>query len=264
MSYVLEAREEANRLESQAEIPQYSLRRELESITLYEKDRVLDAGCGSGLLCRYLAKNYNDLIIDGVDFSDLRIKQAQNILKGTSSEKLINYSRANLESLEVENNTYDHIISRYVFEHLLEPQVVSDELFRVCKPNGKITIIDFDGIFINLFSHNQRFNELFNIVKSSFKSDLNIGRRLPYILKQSGFERIKYNIESIYFSGVDAEKELINNKQRCENCRDIFLEALKDKSLVNEFIELYLEESMKEENVLYFNKFIVSGTKVAK
>jgi ubiquinone/menaquinone biosynthesis C-methylase UbiE len=38
--------------------------------------------------------------------------------------------------------SFSFVMTRYSFQHLLEPQKVLDEIICVCKPDGRIVIID--------------------------------------------------------------------------------------------------------------------------
>ncbi len=260
MSYANEHEDESTRLEWQAKQKHYNIYEEFHQLKLKKSSKVLDAGCGSGLLSRYLLEIEKNLQIDACDFSELRIQQAKNLSKGAKFSK-INFIHADLEKLQIRDDTYDLIVSRYVYEHLKDPKVVTSELYRVLKKDGEINIVDFDGVFVNLYSTNERFNQLFTIIKNNFLSDLNIGRKLPAILKQSGFRKITWSVSAEQFSGEDLQMEYKNNKERLRLAKKTLTHLLGNYNLAEEFSKLYLEEMLKEENTLFYNKFIVSAIK---
>lgn len=259
MRYVLEHASEADRLEFQATIPQYSIKDEIKSLKLKSGDHVLDAGCGTGVLARELKETFKDITVEGLDYSEVRIAQAKKHNKNTHHK--IHFFQDNIEQLSILDNTYDAVVSRYVLEHLPNPSVAIAELYRILKPGGQLYIIDFDGIFINLYSDNSRFNFLLEQIKAGFKSDLYIGRKLPSYFHNVGFKNIEYDVTAVQFKGVDAELEYENNKKRCAHCKEAFEKILGTKDLADEFINLYLEESTRPGRVLFYNKFIVTGRK---
>ena len=259
MRYVLEHQDEAERLEYQATIPQYSIKDETKKLKIKPHSRVLDAGCGSGVLSRFIQDQYADTLVDAFDYSELRVAEAKKRIKNTNNK--INFFQDNIESMNVASETYDVIVSRYVIEHLPNPKTAIKEMVRLLRPGGMLYIIDLDGIFINLHSENPRFNFLLEKIKAGFKSDLFIGRKLPAYFRESGLVNIDYDVTAIQFKGEEAELEFANNQQRCFNCRQEFSRILGSELLADEFNTLYLEESMKPGNVVFFNKFIVSGIK---
>lgn len=259
MRYVLEHKDEAERLEYQATIPQYSIKDETKKLKIKSGSKVLDAGCGTGLLSRYVQDTYPNISIDAFDYSELRVAEAKKRIKGTSYK--INFFQDNIESMGLASETYDVIVSRYVIEHLPNPKTAIIEMARLLKPGGMLYIIDLDGIFINLHSENKRFNFLLEKIKAGFKSDLYIGRKLPSYFNEAGLTNIDYDVTAVQFKGEDAELEYSNNRQRCINCHQEFSRILGSSELADEFNALYMEESVKPGSVLFFNKFVVSGIK---
>ena len=59
-AYVLENPHEFQRLEEQSAQPEYDFRSDLPALALPPGARILDAGCGSGIVARYLAERYPD------------------------------------------------------------------------------------------------------------------------------------------------------------------------------------------------------------
>ena len=55
MAYALEHQNESTRLSMQTEISAYSIRDELDLLSLGGVNTVLDAGCGNGIVSRYLS-----------------------------------------------------------------------------------------------------------------------------------------------------------------------------------------------------------------
>ncbi|MBC7428939.1 MAG: methyltransferase domain-containing protein [Bacteriovorax sp.] len=259
MRYVLEHKNEAERLETQAKIPQYSIKSEMSRLKIKDGARVLDAGCGTGVLSRYVHDTYSNIDVDGFDYSELRVAEAKKRIKGTHYK--VNFFQDNIEAMQAFSESYDVIVSRYVIEHLANPKAAIHEMARLLKPGGILYIIDFDGIFINLHSENKRFNFLLDKIKAGFKSDLYIGRKLPAYFYEAGLENIEYDVSAVQFKGEDAELEYSNNRQRCLNCHKEFSRILDSSDLADEFNHLYLQESIHPGGVLFYNKFIVSGMK---
>lgn len=77
MSYALEHRAECERLERQSELELYDYKSELRGLPVKEWTSILDAGCGSGVVRRYLATQHPKSHVVGCDFSGQRLEQAR-------------------------------------------------------------------------------------------------------------------------------------------------------------------------------------------
>jgi len=91
---------------------------------------VLDIGCGSGRKLFEMKRNGWD--VTGVEVSkrgsDIGNKFELNIFNGTLLEA------------KFESNKFDYIRSNHSFEHLINPVETIEEIYRICKPSGKILI----------------------------------------------------------------------------------------------------------------------------
>jgi methionine biosynthesis protein MetW len=95
--------------------------------------KILDIGCGTGVLGEYFRKNQN-CEVHGVEINNVAYEIAR--------EKLNSVIKANIESVELPYapNTFDFIVMGDVLEHLINPVQTLEKLYRVLKPGGKIFI----------------------------------------------------------------------------------------------------------------------------
>jgi len=98
-----------------------------------KSDRILEIGCGSGVLLKELEK-YKCSII-GIDVSKEAIEMAK---KNTSISKLI---LSSTDKLDFDNNSFDKIICQHIVEHLNNFDIVLEELKRILKNNGCLIIV---------------------------------------------------------------------------------------------------------------------------
>ncbi len=66
------------------------------------------------------------------------------------------------------------------------------------------------------------------------------------------------------FQGKELKEEQKQNKLRFLFIRDSLISALGNAEQTAQFINMYLSEMLKPENVLFYNKFIVSEEKTVR
>lgn len=255
----MEATIEAQRLENQVYEENYSLGKELKDFYFDPAESVMDAGCGTGVLSRYLVEQKGIRLVDAIDFSDLRLKQGDDLLDH-QTKSAIKFYKQDLSHIDSQfHNRYDTVFCRFVIEHSEDPLKILQELRKTLKPNGRIIVIELDGVFINLYSENKQFNDYMNELKKNFRFDLNIGRKVPNMLKTVGFSKITWDTEQLCCKGKRLNEERANTEKRFTALRPFLIEKLGSTTRAEEFRQLYLEEMIKEENTLVFNKYICSG-----
>ncbi|MCE7697500.1 MAG: class I SAM-dependent methyltransferase [Methanobacterium paludis] len=129
---------EAHRLADQAD----TLTGILHSDTAYSPgSKVLEAGCGVGAQTVSLAKNSPEAEITSVDISRESLDQAELLI---NSEGIVNvnFQQADIMKLPFQDNSFDHIFVCFVLEHLPNPEYALQNLKRVLKKGGSITVID--------------------------------------------------------------------------------------------------------------------------
>ena len=98
-------------------------------------NRILDVGCGNGLLLWQFRHAFRELV--GLEFSPHRIEQAKVNLDGWSFRPVLG-SAENM--CEIETDSIDRIISADVIEHIPDVYAAAAEMLRVLKPGGVLVI----------------------------------------------------------------------------------------------------------------------------
>lgn len=96
--------------------------------------KILEYGCGTGILSQYLLELRPNLAIEGVDISPKAIGVAKKTLK---KYKNANFQPADCLHLPFKDNTFDAVVGNSILHHIPLEEALS-EIRRVLKPNGKI------------------------------------------------------------------------------------------------------------------------------
>lgn len=108
--------------------------------------RVVDAGCGPGVVARQLAALAGPTgQVVGFDLSEERLAAARSAPVAEGSAPL-EFRSGNLLSPPVEAGSADFVWCQYVLEYLPQPQLAVDALARLLAPGGRLVIVDVDGI----------------------------------------------------------------------------------------------------------------------
>lgn len=96
--------------------------------------KILVIGCGAGSDEKNIKQIYPRTKIFSIDISEEMIKQAKT--NNCTSVFLISLA----EALPFKNDCFDRVLSREVIEHVIDPQMMLKEIFRILKPN-RIAVI---------------------------------------------------------------------------------------------------------------------------
>ena len=97
-----------------------------------KKLKILDIGCGGGLLCEPL--NRLGATITGIDASNDNIEVAK--LHSKQMNLNIKYIHTAPENLDLKNNTYDALLCMEVVEHLKDVNLFIENCSKLIKKNG--------------------------------------------------------------------------------------------------------------------------------
>ena len=107
----------------------------IESVTSLTGKKVLDVGCGGGILAESLFKAGG--IVTGIDLSNKALKVAE--LHQLESNTSVQYRSISAEDLAKEEpEQYDVVTCMEMLEHVPDPSSVVQACATLCKPDGRI------------------------------------------------------------------------------------------------------------------------------
>jgi ubiquinone/menaquinone biosynthesis C-methylase UbiE len=117
------------------------IRQVLEEAQLQPGETVLDVGCGSGVLDRWLAKRTrmaNHIV--AVDIHRTLLREATALAEKEGLGDVIEFREGNAEALPFPDNHFDVVMSATVME-LLDADRMLHELVRVARPGGRVVVV---------------------------------------------------------------------------------------------------------------------------
>lgn len=114
------------------------IRQAIGNLGLVSGQRVLEVGVGTGMsLPAYPA----DVDVLGVDLSQDMLMQAERQIRQERWSR-ISVMQMNAEKLDFEDSVFDVVTSFHVISVVSDPRSMMREMIRVCKPGGRILIVN--------------------------------------------------------------------------------------------------------------------------
>ena len=101
---------------------------------------ILDAGCGRGELVLKLARMGMSVI--GVDQSPEMLAQARKRVASEGNGSNVDLRLGSAEHLPLDDSSVDGVIVHMLLHHLSEPSMFFREVARVCRDNGRCSVIE--------------------------------------------------------------------------------------------------------------------------
>lgn len=191
-------KEEINRLQKQATLGWEKEFRTLKWLGLSDGMNILDLGGGPGFFSELLLENLPNCKVTILEPDKGFVNFAKENL--SKYEGRVEFKEESIYENSLEEETYDFVVSRFVFQHLDDPVSASKEIYRVLKYGGIVSIIDSDrgiwGISDPDILKGER-NILGRLEKRA-RWNREVGRRLVKILKLGGFKNLDFEAVAIH------------------------------------------------------------------
>lgn len=113
--------------------------RTLAAAAITPDARVLDVACGPGIVACAVAPHAAH--VTGIDLTPAMIEQARERQRTTGLDNL-EWQVGDATRLPCDDGAFDVVLTRYSFHHMPSPERVLGEMKRVCRPGGRILVVD--------------------------------------------------------------------------------------------------------------------------
>ena len=173
-----------------ADPQQQAMRRAfLSDIAFPTRARVLEIGCGTGVLTRVLARWPDVDQVVGVDPAPALLGRARELAADLPN---VTFQEADGRELPFENGSFDAVIFDSTLSHVPGPERALAEAFRVLRPGGLLAAFDGDyaTTTVALGDHDP-LQACADATMASSVTDRQLMRRLGALVSGQGFEVVR-------------------------------------------------------------------------
>jgi len=187
--------EMAKSLEARGRTPaQARLRRRfLKFVPVKARDRVLEVGCGTGVVVRDLAAlvgRRGEVV--GVDASRRLLERARALCRETARATRVALRVADGARLPFAAGRFDVALAITVILHVADPLRVAREMARVTRPGGRVGLQDQDFGVVAVTHPDRALTErIMRGVAERVYEEPHSGRRLPGLLRAAGLADVR-------------------------------------------------------------------------
>lgn len=196
-SFANSTQSEIRRLDAQVDLFWATESALLERYGLKPGMDYLDCGCGPGRLIELVRESFPGVRATGLEMDAILVEAARAKFKGVGGDVRIEQGTA--EEPGLPEGSFDFITMRLVLEHVPDPVRALRSLHRLLKPNGRIFVISNDFEFhTRTWPPVEELHDLYAAYRASRRKDGGdpcIGRRVPTLLRQSGFRVVSQEVE---------------------------------------------------------------------
>lgn len=156
--------------------------------------RVLDLGCGTGVVARALAVRPGfSGSVTGIDYSPELIRAAQRFSKAEGIGERVEFRVGDAQALEEEDGRYDAVILHTLVSHVPDPAAAVSEAARVVRPGGCVSIFDGDYASLTFVTGDADFDaEMVQAILSAVVANPRVMREVPSMCRTIGLDIVDF------------------------------------------------------------------------
>jgi SAM-dependent methyltransferase len=186
----------------------------LDLLAIMPGERVLDVGCGSGVVLRDLARRVGpDGRAVGLEYGAAFLPIVRELAERDGLAERIELHQGDARALPFADGEFDLALAATVLRHIPDGDLAVAELARVVRPGGRVAVFegDTDGCLIN---HPDRVLTRRIVASGTDNNNVDgqLARRVPGLLHEAGLEDIQVRA----FTTVDRDPAGYYS-QRCVN-----------------------------------------------
>jgi len=226
--------------------------------------RVLDVGCGPGVIAMEIARRFPSAEVAAIDASQARVSQCQMRLASLPNACA---QRADATFIPFPDESFDLVFCRFLLEYLPNRAAALHEMTRVCKPGGTVLLQDLDGQLTWHYPPDATLErKLETVLRELGKSGFDpfVGRKLFSLARNAGLTRIDVRVDPYHLlAGTPCQRELELWRLKLEIAEPAIRKALGSTEAAAQLKESFIDYLSREDTLTYSVLFTVCGQKAA-
>jgi tocopherol O-methyltransferase len=167
----------------------------VDSLAIDSTDKVLDAGCGVGGTCIYIAETTGSQV-EGITVSDVQLKIAKKRASKSPASNLLNFSKQDFTQTNFKDNSFSKLFGIESICYAHKKIDFLKEAHRIMVPGGKIVIVD---LFLTKEDLNAQEMKIYkNTIEGCAVPNLSTKADFQRSLEQAGFNSIQFHDMTSY------------------------------------------------------------------
>ncbi len=151
--------------------------------------RVLEVGCGTGVLTRWLARWPNVDSVVGVDIAPSLLDRARSLC----TEPNVTFEEGDATALRFADESFDVVVLDSTLSHVPDAGRAVAEAARVLRPEGKLAVFDGDYLTATVaLGDHDPLQACVDAMMTGSVTDRWLMRRLPTVVAGRGLEVLRY------------------------------------------------------------------------
>jgi ubiquinone/menaquinone biosynthesis C-methylase UbiE len=172
-----------------------------KNLVRHAQGKVLEIGSGTGLNFPYYEHAENVIAIEPEEFM-----RERSLSRASRALVPIDVILADAEMLPFRDNTFDTVVGTLVLCTIPSPLKALDEVRRVCKPGGKILVLEHVRLDRPLLG---RIQDWLTPVWKHLCDGCHLNRNTLEMVSKAGFKIVRVKR---YYKNIFLEIEIVNNK----------------------------------------------------
>jgi ubiquinone/menaquinone biosynthesis C-methylase UbiE len=187
--------------------------------------RLLEIGCGVGAVLAVLGQEFRDVRLFGVDIEQKQLEFARGHLRRAGVDATL--VEADALALPFGEETFDHVWTMWLLEHIGDPPAALREARRVLVAGGRITAIEVDYSTCRAEPSTSAIEALFRAMVHGMAASgwSDAGTRLPGWLVEAGFREIEEGERGYWWKEDDLATQALYAADVMESAFDALAQA---------------------------------------
>ena len=237
-------------------------RRFLRFVPIRAGQRVLEVGCGTGVVMRDVAALVGPRgEVVGVDPSRSMVEAARALARSHALRRRMRWRLAPGAALPFAAGRFDATLAITVLLHVADPDAVVREMVRVTRPGGRVAVQDQDFGTVAVTHPDRTLTErIMWGVASHMYEEPHSGRRMPALLRGAGLEEVRLLTDVFQDTTLEPfAKSFL--ERRAENAVRF---GIVDSPAAQTWLDGFTELVARGDFVLTFNYYGAVGVKPAR